>query len=638
MSKKDNNFVYQTYDKDNNFVYQTYDSDNLINRRAALLTLGKGSLFVILASRLAYLQIVEKENYTALSDDNRITHRLIEPERGFIFDISGEAIAINKEDYQAAIILEETINIHDALKAFNHVLPNAKLNIPETVKKIKKSKKFVPIKLIDDLSWEDFAKLNSNIHKLKGVYPLVGFKRHYPKTDSHAHLVGYISSIDETELYTNPFAKLNNAKSGKIGVERSLDESLRGILGNKSIEINASGREIREIQRVESKKGDNIQLTIDSEVQEFCYKQLKGLSGSISVTNVKTGEYLALVSSPSYDPNLFNTGLDNEKWSELITDKFKPLINKAISNNYPPGSTIKPFVAIAALESGIDPKARLHCNGQHEIGDKSLESGVKIFHCWKKKGHGNVDLSEAIKVSCDVYFYQVARKIGINKIAEVCDRFGLGKEVFDIFYEEKKGVVPNKAWKKEILGESWMVGETLSAGIGQGYFLTTSAQLSLALAQIVNGGNKLEPSIVVDYNSDNSKKLYDTQLLASKGHLELIKQSLINATNTAGGTSYRSRIVGNLKMGGKTGTSQVRVILEKEREEGIIKNKDLPWEERDHGLFIGYGPVDEPLYSIAVIIEHGGSGSGVAAPLAKKIFGYLFKNKMHITRKKLINV
>tara|TARA_B100000401_G_scaffold438274_1_gene386183 strand:+ start:4728 stop:6611 length:1884 start_codon:yes stop_codon:yes gene_type:complete len=626
------------YQKNKDFIFQKYDSDHLINRRAALLTIGKGSVFAILASRLAYLQIIENDNYSSLSDDNRITHRLLEPERGFIYDISGRSIATNKEDYQAAIIMEETININDALKAFNFILPNAKLNVPETIKKIKKSKKFVPIKLIDNLAWEEFAQLNSNIHKLKGIYPVVGFRRYYPKSESHAHLVGYVSSIEEKEVYQNPFAKLNNAKSGKIGIERSFDESLRGVLGNKSIEINAVGREIREIKRIESKKGENIQLTIDSELQELCYKQLKGVSGSISVTNVKTGEYLALVSSPSYDPNLFSTGLDNKKWSELTTDKFKPLINKAISNNYPPGSTIKPLVAIAALESGINPKTHLYCNGKHEIADTSLESGVKVFHCWKKEGHGNVDMNEAIKVSCDVYFYQIAREIGINKIAEVCKRFGLGKEVFDIFYEEKKGVVPDKTWKKQNLGESWMVGETLSAGIGQGFFLTSSAQLSLALAQIVNGGKKLTPSIIVNQKDHNLQTKYDSRLIANASHLEIVKQSLNSATNLSGGTSYRSRIIGDFKMGGKTGTSQVRIISQQEREEGIIKNKDLPWEERDHGLFIGYGPVDDPLYALSIIIEHGGSGSSAAAPLAKEIFEYIFKNKMNIKRKTLLDV
>ena len=626
------------YQKSKEFIFKTQDADVAINRRVALLTITKGSLFALLASRLAYLQIVEKDNYSALSDDNRITHRLLEPQRGIIFDIGGRPIATNIEDYQAVIVREETVDIKAALESLNIILPHTNLDISKTIIKVNKSKKFVPIKIIGDLSWEDFARLNSNIHKLKGIYPMVGFKRYYPWAYSHAHLAGYVSKISESELYSNPLAKLYNAKSGKIGVEKSFDNKLRGELGNKSVEINAHGREIREINRVDSKQGENIQLTIDSNVQEVCFNQLKGLSGAISVMNVDSGEYIAMVSSPAFDPNLFDRGLSNDSWSSLKDNRFNPLINKAISNYYPPGSTIKPFVAIAALESGIDSKMKLFCNGKHDIEDKSTESGVKTFHCWKKTGHGNVDLSEAIKVSCDVYFYQVALKIGINKIAKVCKRFGLGEEVFDIFFEEKKGLVPDKKWKKEQIGESWMVGETLSAGIGQGYFLITPAQINLALAQIVNGGKKLFPSIIYKDDKENFNKKYTSSIIANNTHVKIIRNALDNATNSQGGTSYRSRIEGDLKMGGKTGTSQVRVITSKEREEGIIKNKDLPWEQRDHGLFIGYGPVDKPLYSVSVVIEHGGSGSGSAAPLAQKIFQYLFKNKMNINRKSIINV
>ena len=587
---------------------------------------------------ICHLQIVKKDKYTALSDKNRITHRLIEPQRGLIYDLSGKLIAINKENYQAAIIFEEIVNIREALEAFNHILPSANLNISQILKEINQSKKFVSIKIADDLSWKEFAKLNANIHRLNGVYPLVGFKRYYPMGESHSHLLGYTSSISEDESYSNPLSKLNNGKSGKIGIEKSEDEKLRGELGNRNIEVNANGREIRELGRVDSKKGKNIQLTIDSDVQKYCFEQLKDVSGSIAITNVNTGEYIALVSSPGFDPNLFNRGLSNDLWQSLLRNKFKPLINKSISNLYPPGSTIKPLVALAALESGVDSKMKLFCNGKHDIVDTSLESGFKTFHCWKKNGHGEVDLSKAIKVSCDVYFYQIARKIGINKISETCKRFGLGKEVFNVFYEEKKGLVPNKEWKKKELGKSWMVGETLSAGIGQGYFLTNAAQLSLALAQIVNGGNKLKPSI--SYNNDekfNSNE-YSTSIIANKVHLKIIKNALYQATNEVGGTSYRSRVVGNLKMAGKTGTSQVRAISAKERKEGIIKNKNLPWEKRDHGLFIGYGPTDKPIYSISVIIEHGGSGSGAAAPIASKVFQYLFNNKMNLKHKSILNV
>ena len=430
-------------------------------------------------------------------------------------------------------------------------------------------------------------------------------------------------------------SKLSTAKAGKIGVEKAKDVTLRGKLGNKNIEVNASGREIRELDRVDSVQGNYIQLTIDSQLQKYCYEKLKGLSGSVSVINVKNGEFYALASSPSYDPNIFSKPISDKTWEKLLSNKYKPLINKSISNQYPPGSTIKPFVALAALESGVSHKETFICDGKHLIEDTSLESGYKTFHCWKKEGHGNVNMTKAIKVSCDVYFYQIARRIGINKIAEVCKRYGLGKKVFKSFFEEKSGVVPNKQWKLENLNSRWMVGETLSAGIGQGYFLTTSAQLSLALAQLINNGIRLNPKLIYDKQIPN---VYDERIIADPKYLKIIKNALNEATNTVGGTSYKSRIIGKYQMAGKTGTSQVRAISIKEREEGLIKNKDLPWEKRDHGLFIGYGPTVDPEYAVSVIIEHGGSGSGSAAPIASDIFKYLFEKKINLKRNEIFNV
>jgi len=621
--------------KTDNFIFKKYDTDNLINRRSALLTFGKIGIFTILASRLAYLQILEKDSYKALSDKNRITQRLIEPNRGIIYDILGKPIATNKDKYQVVLIREEAKDLMQSLESFSTIFPDKKFNKYEIYQKAMNHKKFIPINLVNELTWEEFSALNANLHKLDGIFPKIGTKRFYTAGKSHSHLVGYVAQISKDEKNNNPLSKIYNAKSGKIGVERANDGKLRGSLGTKNVEVNSRGREIRELSRIDSSQGKNIQLTIDSELQDFCFKALDGLSGCVSVTNVLTGGYTALVTSPSYDPNLFSNKISNTTWDELNKNKYKPLINKSISNNYPPGSTIKPFVAIAALESGISESKTIFCNGKHEIADKSLESGVKTFHCWKKQGHGKVNLKEAIKVSCDVYFYQIAREIGINKIAEVCRRFGLGVPVFNEFIEETKGLVPDKKWKKEELGASWMVGETLSAGIGQGYFLTTAAQLSLALAQLVNGGKKIDPFIVFE----NRKQVKnDDKKLATKKHLQIIKKALNEATNTPIGTSYRSRINGKHKMGGKTGTSQVRVISTKEREEGIIKNKDLPWEKRDHGLFIGYGPTENPIYSISVIIEHGGSGSGSAAPIASKIMKYIFENKMSLKRKNFVDV
>ena len=621
--------------KSDKFIFQKYDTENLINRRAALVTIAKAGVFSVLVGRLAYLQIAENNTYKKLSDKNRITHRFLEPERGIIYDLQGRPMAVNKQKYEIVIIKEESKDVKRSLTNLQSLLPNTNIDIEKILQEISSRKKFIPIGVTDDLTWEDFSKINVNIHKLDGIYPQIGFKRYYTQGESHSHLIGYVSQISKNEEELNPLSKLNTAKVGKIGIEKAKDETLRGKLGNKNIEVNASGREIREIDRVNSIQGNYVQLTIDSELQNFCYERLKGLSGSVAVINVKNGEFYALTSSPSYDPNIFSKPISNKSWQNLLSDKYKPLINKSISNLYPPGSTIKPFVALAALESGVSHKETFFCDGKHQIEDSSLESGYKTFHCWKKEGHGNVDMTEAIKVSCDVYFYQIARRIGINKIAEVCKRYGLGQKIFKSLYEEKRGIVPNKQWKLENLGSRWMVGETLSAGIGQGYFLTTAAQLSFSLAQLINNGVKLTPKLIYENEIPN---VYKEQIIADPKYLKIIKNALDEATNAPGGTSYSSRISGKYKMAGKTGTSQVRAITIKEREEGLIKNKDLPWEKRDHGLFIGYGPTIEPKYAVSVIIEHGGSGSGSAAPIASDIFKYLFDKKLNLKRNEIFNV
>ena len=621
--------------KSDKFIFQKYDTENLINRRAALVTIAKAGVFSLLVGRLAYLQIAENNTYKKLSDKNRITHRFLEPERGIIYDLQGRPMAVNKQKYEIVIIKEESKDVKRSLTNLQSLLPNTNIDIEKILQEISSRKKFIPIGVTDDLTWEDFSKINVNIHKLDGIYPQIGFKRYYTQGESHSHLIGYVSQISKNEEELNPLSKLNTAKVGKIGIEKAKDETLRGKLGNKNIEVNASGREIRELDRVNSIQGNYVQLTIDSELQNFCYERLKGLSGSVAVINVKNGEFYALTSSPSYDPNIFSKPISNKSWQNLLSDKYKPLINKSISNLYPPGSTIKPFVALAALESGVSHKETFFCDGKHQIEDSSLESGYKTFHCWKKEGHGNVDMTEAIKVSCDVYFYQIARRIGINKIAEVCKRYGLGQKIFKSLYEEKRGIVPNKQWKLENLGSRWMVGETLSAGIGQGYFLTTAAQLSFSLAQLINNGVKLTPKLIYENEIPN---IYKEQIIADPKYLKIIKNALDEATNASGGTSYSSRISGKYKMAGKTGTSQVRAITIKEREEGLIKNKDLPWEKRDHGLFIGYGPTIEPKYAVSVIIEHGGSGSGSAAPIASDIFKYLFDKKLNLKRNEIFNV
>ena len=617
------------------YISRSENTDSKISRRTMILSIGMSGVFAVVATRLAYLQLYKHKDYKSLSDDNRITHRLLQPSRGIIYNNQAKPLAENIESYHASIILEEVKDINIALESLKNFLPKKNIDIARTIKKIKQSKKFVPVQIVENLSWDEFARLNSNLYRLKGVFPSVGYKRSYPQKDSHAHLIGYISDITKEEYQSNPFSKLNNAKSGKIGIEKSLDKELRGQLGSKSVEINAFGREIRELKKIDGKIGKNIQLTIDSDIQNFCFDQLKGLSGSISVIEVNTGNYVALTSAPAFDPNKFSNGISSKDWNILLNNKYKPLINKSISSFYPPGSTIKPLVALAALESGINPNKTFLCNGKHEVEDTSLESGIKTFHCWKKDGHKKVDMNKAIQVSCDVYFYHISREVGIDKIAEVCRRFGLGNEVFDLFYEEQIGIVPDKKWKRETLGKSWLIGETLVSAIGQSYFLSTVSQLSLAFAQIVNGGKLIKPKL---FYQDNNKEIKIPTLLAAQSHLKILKKALDDATNKPGGTSYRSRILGEHKMAGKTGTSQVRVISEKERKDGIIKNKDLPWNKRDHGLYVGFGPVNKPKYAISVIIEHGGSGSKAAAPIASRIFKFLFRKKMKSKRVSIINV
>ena len=617
------------------FIFQKYDINTLVTRRTAILTAAKAGIFTILAGRLIHLQVSNSDNYKILSDKNRITHRLLEPERGVIYDLQGKSLAVNKQKYEVVIIREETTDVVKSLRLLQNIVPSIDIDIPKISRIVKSNKKFVPIKVIEDISWEDFSKINANIHKVDGVFPQIGYKRHYPISKSLSHIIGYISPISENEKYDNPLSKLNTAKSGKLGIEKAKDVSLRGKLGSKNIEVNASGREIRELDRNSSVQGRDIQLSIDSDIQDFCYKCLKEQSGCVSVLNVNSGEYNALVSSPSYDPNIFNSSISENTWNTLLNDRYKPLINKAISNTYPPGSTIKPFVALAALETGISHEKEFICTGKHKISDTSQETGYKTFHCWKEKGHGKVNLNKAVKESCDVYFYEISRRVGINKIAEVCNRFGLGQNVFDIFTEEKKGIVPNKYWKIENIGSPWMVGETLSAGIGQGYFLTTCAQLGFAYAQLINGGKKLEPKINLGQKNND---MFAQRIISDPRHLQIIKQALIDATNLQGGTSYSSRIIGENKMAGKTGTSQVRVISLSEREEGLLRNEQLPWEKRDHGLFVGYGPIKDPKYVVSVILEHGGSGSRVAAPIAAKIFDFLFEKKLNLKRNDIFNV
>ena len=483
-----------------------------------------------------------------------------------------------------------------------------------------------------------------------GVKPVFSVSRNYPFAESYTHVLGYLSVANEKDIIDNKVIRENHVpglRVGKTGLEKRFENDLIGTNGIQRYEVNAFGKRINQLDFKEGTKGKTIQLTIDTEVQKLSNQLLDGRAGSISVMDIYTGEMIAMHSSPTFDPNLFVFGISQDDWQLIKNNPLKPLTNKTLSGLYSPGSTIKPIVALSALENDvISPNFRVNCTGKTEMYGQT-------YHCWKKRGHGVVNLKGAIKQSCDSYFYEVARKLGVDRLSRTALKFGLGEKVLrDIFSNEKKGLIPNTKWKKETLGRGWVLGETLITGIGQGYIQTTPLQLCLMTAQLANGGYKIYPKIIVDQNQDtieeikkimqknseNAKEIKDglevageqiLNFINEKKHQPLYKNpenvkfvlnAMFSSTNEIRGTSYSSRIEDpKYQFAGKTGTAQVKRITKKARELEL-KTLEIPYDERDHALYIAFGPYKDPRYSVSIIIEHGGSGSSTAAPIAKKLF------------------
>ena len=514
-------------------------------------------------------------------------------------------------------------------------------------KKISTQKPWDPVIISDNLTWSEFSRINLFLHELQGAEPVVSVARLYAEPSS-AHIIGYVSRASKKDLQNKDYLKnriATGTRVGKTGLENKLDSEVIGDVGYKRYEVNAFGKRIKEISINPGKAGKNFRTTLDLETQELASNLLKGKSGSVCVMDIYRGDIVTMVSSPIFDPNHFVHGIDKKNWDKLIKHRDKPLINKAISGLYPPGSTIKLLSAISALENDVfNPKTTINCTGSIELyGEK--------FHCWKKKGHGYMDMREGMKQSCDVYFYEVARRLGIDRLSETAKSFGLGKMVVDGFIEERSGVVPDTKWKKKNIGKNWYLGETLHAGIGQGYWQTTPLQLCLMTSQIANGGYKIEPRLILDKNQNDKfsgleqfiedKKTYDEDVVSlyefisrfkykslfrNPENIKFVKDALFGATNEPGGTSYGSRITKKeFIFAGKTGTSQVKRFTARQRELEI-KNEDLPYEDRDHALFVAFAPYHDPRYSISVVVEHGGSGSKSAAPIAKKVIQKVLEN------------
>ena len=621
-----------------------------INRRMFIIGVAKAIVFTGIIARLFSLQISDNKKYLTLSDKNRLREWRLPPVRGEFVDYFGNIIAGNLKVYQLHVVPEEVEDFRNLLLRLKEILGFDNSEFKKIIKKKSQKKPWETIVISENLTWEQFVKLNHYLHNLVGAKPVLSISRNYPFGANYTHVLGYISEASEEDILDNETIKNNHVpglKVGKTGLEKSFENQLLGTNGVQRYEVNAYGKRINQIDFKEGKRGDSIKLTIDTEVQKLSNELLKGLAGSISVMDIYTGEMIAMQSSPSFDPNLFLFGISHDDWQLIRNNPLKPLVNKTLTGLYSPGSTIKPIVALSALENNIINKNfKVRCTGKMEMYGQT-------YHCWKKKGHGVVDLRDAMKQSCDTYFYEIARKLGVDRLQETALKFGLGEQVLsNIYGNEKKGLIPSTNWKKDNLGKGWVLGETLITGIGQGYIQTTPLQLCLMVAQLGNGGHKITPRITISSNDETYEEVkisiqqnYEKQKEIKKGLIEateqlfnfkkenkhkilykdeknikIIQEAMFASTNEVRGTSYSSRIKNpKYQFAGKTGTSQVKRITKLQRELDL-KTIDIPYNERDHALYVAFGPYKNPRYALSIVIEHGGSGSSTAAPIAKKLF------------------
>ena len=615
---------------------------NSINRRMFITGSLKFFIMVGLVSRLFFLQVKENKKYLTLSDKNRIREWKLAPVRGEFHDYFGNIVAGNFEAYQLHVIPEQVEDFRYVIYRLKDLLELSDREFRKVIKRKNEIKPWETLIVSDNLSWKKFSKINNHLFDLNGVKPVISISRNYPYKENFTHLIGYVSQANESDIENTEVIKKNfvpGLKVGKVGLEKSFEEKLIGSNDIERYEVNAYGRRISQLEFQKGKKGKTLRLTIDTEVQKLANELLKDQAGSINVMDIYTGDIIAMHSSPSFDPNLFVFGISKDDWQLIRNDPMKPLVNKTLQGNYSPGSTIKPIVALSALENGIiNTNFTIQCRGHKH----PLELYGQTYHCWKKQGHGYMNLRNAMKQSCDIYFYEVARKLGVDKLSETAKKFGLGKEVFgNLFSIEKKGLIPNTQWKKNALGQGWLLGETIITGIGQGYIQTTPIQLCLMTAQIGNGGYKIYPKIIVDDINNEAPIDKFTKLISNSKNIKIVQDAMFASTNEVRGTSYKSRI-NDLKyqFAGKTGTAQVKKITEKDRELDL-KTFEIPYEERDHALYVAYGPYKNPRYALSVIVEHGGSGSATAAPMAKKLFKLIIdrhKAREAINEKKYLEI
>ena len=596
---------------------ETTQSATKVTRRGLIVAAAQMGFVGILGARMRYMQVEQADEFRLLADENRINIRLIPPARGQLFDRNGAVIAENEPSYRITMVREDAGDVNTVIGRLSTLVELDDDELNRAFAEMKRSAPFLPVTIADRISWEELSRVAANAPALPGVTPEVGLSRRYPLGSAFAHVAGYVGPVSQRDLERiedpDQLLRIPRFQIGKVGVEAKYEDMLRGKAGAKRVEVNSIGRVMRELDRREGQSGANVQLTVDHKLQDYVQARLGEESASVVVMDLKRGDLLSIASSPTYDPNKFVRGISVADYAFLRDNDHRPLASKTVQDAYPPGSTFKMVTALAALEAGlITAEDTVHCPGHLEI------SGRK-FHCWKRAGHGHMNLELSLRESCDVYYYDLALKVGIENISAMARKLGLGEKHDIPMSAVASGLAPTKDWKRRARGKEWVIGDTVNASIGQGFVLSSPLQLAVMTARLATGRD-IKPRLINTVDGISQPSGLGAKLDINESNLRKIRKAMYEVSNNRRGTAYGSRIIEDtFRMAGKTGTSQVRNISAAERARGVTRNADLPWERRDHALFVNFAPFDNPEIAVAVVVEHGGGGSTAAAPIARDV-------------------